>query len=164
MSRLSCGGENHPRCTRAARVARASPVAPRAPRPRSARSGDRREDARRTPPRSSLFPADAGRDRGHGGRDRNRVRNRHARDIAPRRVRVRADDATARERDDEEATRGRRSAVAAGARVAAVWGPTETTTQDEDRYLPCRAAAPSSDMGTKKSMPPPPAGRRPAVT
>ena len=47
MSRLSCGGENHPRCTRVARVARASPVAPRAPRPPSARSGDRREDARR---------------------------------------------------------------------------------------------------------------------
>ena len=37
---------NHPRCTCAARVARASSVAPRAPRPRSARSGDRREDAR----------------------------------------------------------------------------------------------------------------------
>ena len=47
MSRPSCGGENHPRCTRAARAARASPVAPRAPRPRSARNGDRREDARR---------------------------------------------------------------------------------------------------------------------
>ena len=39
--------KNHPERTRAARVARASPVAPRAPRPRSARSGDRREDARR---------------------------------------------------------------------------------------------------------------------
>ena len=47
MSRLSCGGENHPRCTRAARAARRAPVAPRAPRPRSARNGDRREDARR---------------------------------------------------------------------------------------------------------------------
>jgi len=38
--------KNHPQRTRAARVARASPVAPRAPLPRSARSGDRREDAR----------------------------------------------------------------------------------------------------------------------
>ena len=47
MFRLSCGGKNHPRCTRAACVARTSPAAPRAPRPRSARSGDRREDARR---------------------------------------------------------------------------------------------------------------------
>jgi len=47
MSRLSCGGENHPRCTRAARAACASPAPPRAPRPRSSRSGDRREDARR---------------------------------------------------------------------------------------------------------------------
>ena len=47
MSRLSCGGKNYPRCTRAARVARTSPVAPRAPRSRSARSGDRTEHARR---------------------------------------------------------------------------------------------------------------------
>ena len=48
MSRLSCDGDQpRTRFTRAARVARASPVAPRAPRPRSARSGDRREDARR---------------------------------------------------------------------------------------------------------------------
>ena len=48
VSRLSCGGDQPPtRFTRAARVARASSVAPRAPRPRSARSGDRRADARR---------------------------------------------------------------------------------------------------------------------
>ena len=48
MSRLSCDGDQpRTRFTRAARVARASPVAPRAPRPRSARSGDRREDERR---------------------------------------------------------------------------------------------------------------------
>ena len=39
--------KNHPQRTRAARVACASPIAPRAPLPRSARSGDRREDARR---------------------------------------------------------------------------------------------------------------------
>ena len=48
MPRLSYGDDQPPtQFTRAASVARASPVAPRAPRPRSARSGDRREDARR---------------------------------------------------------------------------------------------------------------------
>ena len=48
LSWLSCGSDQPPtQFTRAARVASASPVIPRAPRPRSARRGDRREDARR---------------------------------------------------------------------------------------------------------------------
>ena len=45
MSRPSCGGENHPRCTRAARAARASPVAP--PRAAPSLSTERRPKRRR---------------------------------------------------------------------------------------------------------------------
>ena len=43
---LDCGGENHPRFTRAARAARVSFVALRTQLPRSTRRGDRREDTR----------------------------------------------------------------------------------------------------------------------